>query len=259
MFFLGGSDDDGGDQSGGAIIGSPSNVDCFDELLHVKALQQQRFAAASQFMASGADLIFGLLTGSVDYFNAFGDAEPPVSSISLLVSTLLVFTVGLVGIFDIGEGNDMPARKSMDEKMMRSENDCPLYYSLDCWTDSLSVPWYTNLLPFHDHEDTLSAILVFSTSLRICYMALHLHKSIVVLNSVEELDQPFKCNHQPMLWLGKQKGIFVLHLSYGSVITLLPNGIEIEKHEGGIVMNGPGPVWANQLNTELRDYVWDSS
>ncbi|XP_015159251.1 uncharacterized protein [Solanum tuberosum] len=189
-----------------------------------------------------AGLIFGLLTGGVDYFYAFGDAEPPVSSISLLVSTLLVFTVGLgdryrivysikaavflnigLGIFDIGKGNDMPARKSMDEKMIVP---CITFWTVG--TDSLSVPWYTNLLPFH--EDTLSAILVFSTSLRICYMALHLHKSIVVLKSVEELDQPFKCNHQPILWLGKQKGIFVLHLSYGSVITLLPNGIEIEKH-----------------------------
>ncbi|KAG5628317.1 hypothetical protein H5410_000034 [Solanum commersonii] len=67
----------------------------------------REFAAASQLMASG-------------------DAEPPVSSISLLVSTQLVFTVGLgerhrlvysmkaavflnigVGIFDIGKGNDI--------------------------------------------------------------------------------------------------------------------------------------------------------
>ncbi|XP_055818845.1 zinc finger CCCH domain-containing protein 53-like isoform X2 [Solanum dulcamara] len=46
---------------GGAIIGSsPSNVDCFDELMRVKALQQQRFAASSsQFMPSGGRHPFG--------------------------------------------------------------------------------------------------------------------------------------------------------------------------------------------------------
>ncbi|KAK6802272.1 hypothetical protein RDI58_000052 [Solanum bulbocastanum] len=165
----------------------------------------REFAAASQLMASGASLIFGLLTGGVDYFYAFGYAKPPVSSIYLLVSTLLVVTVGLgeqhcivysikvdvflnigVGIFYIGEGNDMPARKSMDEKMI-----VPYITFSTVGTDSLFVPWYTNLLPFH--EDTLSAILGYSTFIRICYMALNLHKSTVVLNSFEELDQPF--NH----------------------------------------------------------------
>ncbi|MCD7462290.1 hypothetical protein HAX54_048179 [Datura stramonium] len=50
--FLHGGFGDCPDESG-AIIGSPSSIDCFDELLRVKALQHQRFAAASQFMASG--------------------------------------------------------------------------------------------------------------------------------------------------------------------------------------------------------------
>ncbi|KAH0730067.1 hypothetical protein KY289_001255 [Solanum tuberosum] len=160
-------------------------------------------------------LILDLLTSNVDYFYVSGDVEPHVSSISFLVSTLLVLTVGLserncivysikaivflnngIRIFDIGEGNDMPARKSMDEKMGVSH---------------------------------------------------------------------------------------VLHLSYRSVITPLPYGIETEKHvffyesdslsslsliylnledkvriqEGSIVMNGPRPIWAEQPNTKFRDYVWD--
>ncbi|KAK4736319.1 hypothetical protein R3W88_000016 [Solanum pinnatisectum] len=216
-------------------------------LLSLWLLEVILFIPCQMFTAS---LIFGLLTGGVDYFYAFGYAEPPVSSIYLLVSTLGVFTVGLgerhcivysikadvflnigVGIFYIGEGNDMPARKSMDEKMIA--------------------------------PDTLSAILGFSTFIRICYMAMNLHKSIVVLNSIEELDQPFNHDHQPMIWIGKQKGVFVLHLSYGifSSLPLLYLNLEdkVRIQEGGIVMNGPGPVWANQLNTELRDYVWDSS
>ncbi|KAA8549793.1 hypothetical protein F0562_001477 [Nyssa sinensis] len=36
-----------------AIVGSPSKLDGFDELLRMKAIQQQRFAAASQLMAGG--------------------------------------------------------------------------------------------------------------------------------------------------------------------------------------------------------------
>ncbi|XP_004228513.2 zinc finger CCCH domain-containing protein 46 isoform X2 [Solanum lycopersicum] len=38
---------------------SSGNVDCLDEIMRVKALQQQRFAAASQFMASGGRHPFG--------------------------------------------------------------------------------------------------------------------------------------------------------------------------------------------------------
>ncbi|KAL3347486.1 hypothetical protein AABB24_021254 [Solanum stoloniferum] len=38
---------------------SSGNVECFDEIMRVKALQQQRFAAASQFMASGGRHPFG--------------------------------------------------------------------------------------------------------------------------------------------------------------------------------------------------------
>ncbi|THF99879.1 hypothetical protein TEA_021109 [Camellia sinensis var. sinensis] len=37
-----------------AIVGSPSKFDGFDELLTMKAIQQQRFAAASQFMSGGS-------------------------------------------------------------------------------------------------------------------------------------------------------------------------------------------------------------
>ncbi|KAL6976633.1 hypothetical protein U1Q18_025420 [Sarracenia purpurea var. burkii] len=40
-------------QDGSAIVGSPSKLDGFDELLRIKAIQQQRFAAASQLMAGG--------------------------------------------------------------------------------------------------------------------------------------------------------------------------------------------------------------
>ncbi|KAK4729188.1 hypothetical protein R3W88_022176 [Solanum pinnatisectum] len=88
-------------------------------------------------------------------------------------------------------------------------------------TKILYFPWYTNLLPIP--EDTLSAVLVFSTTLTTCYMALNLHKSIVVMSSVKDLDQPFINDHQPLLWHGMQKGVsHVLHLSYGSVITPLP-------------------------------------
>ncbi|CAK9170308.1 unnamed protein product [Ilex paraguariensis] len=38
----------------GAIVGSPSKVDGFDELLRMKAIQQQRLVAAAQLMAPGA-------------------------------------------------------------------------------------------------------------------------------------------------------------------------------------------------------------
>ncbi|KAK4734922.1 hypothetical protein R3W88_009183 [Solanum pinnatisectum] len=244
-------------------------------------------------------LILDLLTSSVDYYYVSGDVEPSVSSISFLVSTLLVLTVGLgerhyivysikavvflnngIRIFDIGEGNAIPARKSMDEKMVVP---CITFWTVG--TDFLYVPWYTNLLPIL--EDTLSTILVFSTTLTICYMTLNLHKSIVVMSSVKDLDQPFINDHQPLLWLGMQRGVsHVLHPSYGSVITLLVHMlllIETEKHvslyesdsllllsliylnledkvriqEGSIVMNRPRPIWAKQPNTELRDYVWD--
>lgn len=38
----------------GPMVGSPSKIGSFDELLRIKAIQQQRFAAAQQLMASGA-------------------------------------------------------------------------------------------------------------------------------------------------------------------------------------------------------------
>ncbi|CAI9106244.1 OLC1v1005359C2 [Oldenlandia corymbosa var. corymbosa] len=38
----------------GPMVGSPSKIDGFDELIRLKAIQQQRFAAAQQLMASGA-------------------------------------------------------------------------------------------------------------------------------------------------------------------------------------------------------------
>ncbi|KAH0690297.1 hypothetical protein KY290_018534 [Solanum tuberosum] len=214
-------------------------------------------------------LILDLLTSSVDYFYVSGDVEPLISSISFLVSTLVVLTVGL--------GNDMPARKLKDEKMVVP---CITFWTVG--TGFLYVPWYTNLLPIL--EDTLSAVLVFPTTLTICYIALNLHKSTVVMSSVKDLDQPFINDHQPLLCLGMQMGVsHVLNLSYGSVITPLHYGIETEKHvslyesnslsslsliylnledkvriqEGSIVMNGTRPIWAKQPNSELRDYVWD--
>ncbi|WMV20245.1 hypothetical protein MTR67_013630 [Solanum verrucosum] len=170
-------------------------------------------------------LILDLLTSRVGYCYVSGDVEPTVSSISFLVSTLLVVTVGLSGqhcivysikvvvflnngrrIFYIGESNDMPARKSMDAKMV-----VPYITFETVGTDFLYVPWYTNLLPIP--EDTLSTVFVFSTTLTICYMTLNLHKSTVVMSSVKDLDQPFTSDHQPLLWLGMQKGVsHVLHL-----------------------------------------------
>ncbi|KAH0702502.1 hypothetical protein KY285_016780 [Solanum tuberosum] len=142
---------------------------------------------------STVSLILDLLTSSVAYCYVSGEVEPTVSSISFLVSTLLVLTVGLGGqhcivysikaivflnngrrIFDIGEGNDMPTRKSMDAKMVVP---CITFGTVE--TNFLYVP----------------------------------------------------CDHQPLLWLGMQKGVsHVLHLGYGSVITPLPYGIETEKH-----------------------------
>lgn len=47
----------GGDSSPdgvGPMVGSPGKIDGFDELFRLKAIQQQRFAAAQQLMASGA-------------------------------------------------------------------------------------------------------------------------------------------------------------------------------------------------------------
>ncbi|KAL3373519.1 hypothetical protein AABB24_005476 [Solanum stoloniferum] len=100
----------------------------------------------------------------------------------------------------------MPARKSMDAKMV-----VPYITFETVGTDFLYVPWYTNLLPIP--EDTLSTVFVFSTTLTICYMTLNLHKSTVVMSSVKDLDQPFTSDHQPLLWLGMQKGVsHVLHL-----------------------------------------------
>ncbi|KAK4729191.1 hypothetical protein R3W88_022179 [Solanum pinnatisectum] len=126
---------------------------------------------------------------------------------------------------------------------------------LQGYTKILYFPWCTNLLPIP--EDTLSAVLVFSTTLTTCYMALHLHKSIVVMSSVKDLDQPFINDHQPLLWLGMQKG--VSHSDSHSSLSLIYLNFEekVRIQEGSIVMKGPGPIWAKQPNTELRDYVWD--
>ncbi|XP_027102479.2 zinc finger CCCH domain-containing protein 46-like isoform X1 [Coffea arabica] len=56
-FLHGGGDSTSPDSGGGLgpmMVGSPSKIDGIDELLRLKALQQQRFAAAQQLLASGA-------------------------------------------------------------------------------------------------------------------------------------------------------------------------------------------------------------
>ncbi|KAL3518852.1 hypothetical protein ACH5RR_021441 [Cinchona calisaya] len=45
---------DGGCVGGAMVVGSSSKLDSIDDLLRLKAIQQQRFAAAQQLMASGA-------------------------------------------------------------------------------------------------------------------------------------------------------------------------------------------------------------
>ncbi|KAK2986109.1 hypothetical protein RJ640_024608 [Escallonia rubra] len=52
-FLHGGFGLESGDGSGHGLVGSPGKIDGFDELIRMKAIQQQRLAAASHLMANG--------------------------------------------------------------------------------------------------------------------------------------------------------------------------------------------------------------